>query len=62
MNHPFLNMLVCPTCKTHLHYSSQKQELICKEDRLAYPIKADIPVILPEYARPLSLEECKNIA
>jgi uncharacterized protein YbaR (Trm112 family) len=52
-----LNILACPICKGKLLYRKQQQELICKLDRLAYAIKDDIPVMLPDEARKLSLEE-----
>lgn len=52
-----LNLLVCPSCRASLHYDRIKQELICRPERLAYPIQADIPVMLTSAARKLSLEE-----
>lgn len=52
-----LEILVCPICKGSLVYDKTKQELICKRDRLAYPIRDDIPVMLEDEARPLSDEE-----
>ncbi len=52
-----LNILACPICKGKLIYRKQEQELICKADRLAYAIQDDIPVMLVDEARKLSLEE-----
>jgi len=52
-----LDILVCPICKGSLVYDKSKQELICKRDRLAYPIRDDIPVMLEDEARQLSDEE-----
>jgi uncharacterized protein YbaR (Trm112 family) len=52
-----LDILVCPLCKGKLIYDKPKQELICKFDRLVYPIRDDIPVMLETEARQLSLEE-----
>jgi uncharacterized protein YbaR (Trm112 family) len=52
-----LDILVCPLCKGPLHYDKKKSELICKADRLAYPIRDDIPVMLEDEARRLSEEE-----
>lgn len=57
MDKKLLDILVCPVCKGKLIYDDQAQELICKVDRLAYPIREDIPVMLEEEARKLSLEE-----
>ena len=55
MNKALLAILVCPLCKGRLVL--KKQELICGFDRLAYPIKDDIPVMLEAEARHLTLEE-----
>jgi uncharacterized protein YbaR (Trm112 family) len=56
-----LDILVCPLCKGPLLYRKGEQELICKADRLAYPIRDDIPVMLEEEARELSLEEVESL-
>ena len=53
MDKKLLEILVCPICKGPLIYKKQEQELICRPDRLAYPIRDDIPVMLEEEARPL---------
>lgn len=53
MDKKLLDILVCPVCKGPLVYKQEAQELICKADRLAYPIKDDIPVMLEEEARRL---------
>tara|TARA_Y100000588_G_scaffold277481_1_gene293975 strand:+ start:439 stop:618 length:180 start_codon:yes stop_codon:yes gene_type:complete len=55
MDKNLLNILVCPECKGSLIYKNN--ELICRFDRLAYPVKDDIPVMLPQEARQISLEE-----
>jgi len=52
-----LEILVCPLCKGKLVYRSQPGELVCKADRLAYPVKGGIPVMLEEEARKLPPEE-----
>lgn len=57
MDRKLLDILVCPLCKGPLKYDKKKAELICKPDRLAYPIKDDIPVMLEEEARQLSEDE-----
>jgi len=57
MDKRLLEILVCPLCKSPLHLDSDKQELICKLDRLAYPIRNDIPVMMVDEARSLSAEE-----
>ncbi|MFA6303305.1 MAG: Trm112 family protein [Legionella sp.] len=55
MDKKLLEILVCPLCKGKLLY--KKPELICLFDRLAFPIREDIPVMLEHEARFISLEE-----
>jgi len=57
MDRKLLDILVCPLCKSPLVYKKEASELICKADRLAFPIKDDIPVMLEEEARQLDPEE-----
>ncbi len=57
MDKKLLDILVCPLCKGPLIYDNKKAELICKADRLAYPIRDDIPVMLEDEARQLAEEE-----
>ncbi len=57
MDSKLLEILVCPLCKGPLVYKESAQELICKADRLAYPIRDGIPVMLEDEARPLPAEE-----
>lgn len=57
MDKKLLDILVCPVCKGPLDYHREKQELICKNDRLAYPVRDDIPVMLEEEARQLGEDE-----
>jgi uncharacterized protein YbaR (Trm112 family) len=57
MDSKTLDILVCPICKSSLVYKKEQQELICKADRLAFPIKNDIPVMLEEEARQLDSDE-----
>ena len=52
-----LDILVCPLCKGKLVYRKQAGELVCKADRLAYPVMDGIPVMLEEEARKLPPEE-----
>jgi uncharacterized protein YbaR (Trm112 family) len=52
-----LDILACPLCKSPLRYNKAQQELICRADRLAFPIRDDIPVMLEDEARTLSPEE-----
>jgi uncharacterized protein YbaR (Trm112 family) len=52
-----LEILVCPLCKGGLEYQKDSQELICKVDKLAFPIRDGIPVMLEEDARELSADD-----
>ena len=53
MDHRLLDILVCPLCKGPLQFDKAAQELVCRADRLAYPIRDDIPVMLESEARRL---------
>jgi len=53
MDAKLLDLLVCPICKGPLVYRKTEQELVCKADRLAYPIRDGIPVMLEDEARRL---------
>lgn len=57
MDKKLLEILVCPVCKGPLRHDKAKSELICKADRLAYPIRDDIPVMLEDEARRIADEE-----
>ncbi len=57
MDNKLLDILACPLCKSGLIYKKEAQELICKADGLAFPIKDDIPVMLEDEARELSNDE-----
>ncbi len=52
-----LEILVCPLCKGPLVYRREAGELVCKADRLAFPIKDGIPVMLEDDARKLDPAE-----
>jgi uncharacterized protein YbaR (Trm112 family) len=49
-----LELLVCPLTKASLDYDPERQELISRQAKLAYPIRDGIPIMLPEEARPLT--------
>lgn len=53
----FLAMLVCPVTRGNLEYDAEKQELISKRAKLAYPIRGGIPVMVSSQARELEDEE-----
>ena len=51
MDTRLLEILVCPLCKGPLEHDRTAQELICHADKLAYPIRDGIPVMLVDEAR-----------
>ena len=57
MDTKLLELLVCPVTKGPLSYDRDKQELVSRSARLAYPVKDGLPVMLEAQARPLSDEE-----
>lgn len=61
MDTKLLEILVCPLCKSSLIYRKTEQELICKADRLAFPIQDGIPVMLTDEARNLDPKEIENL-
>ncbi|AOE49873.1 Trm112 family protein [Kangiella sediminilitoris] len=62
MNHKLIDVLVCPLCKGELLFNKDEQELICRFDKLAYPVRDDIPVMLEGEARKVSAEELDKYA
>jgi uncharacterized protein YbaR (Trm112 family) len=57
MDTRLLELLVCPVTKGPLEYNREKQELISRSARLAYPVRDGIPILLENEARPLTDEE-----
>jgi uncharacterized protein YbaR (Trm112 family) len=57
MDTRLLELLVCPVTKGPLEYDREKQELVSRSARLAYPVRDDIPVLLEAQARILTDEE-----
>ncbi|HEV2558734.1 MAG TPA: Trm112 family protein [Microvirga sp.] len=49
-----LELLVCPLTKGSLDYDPERQELVSRQAKLAYPIRDGIPIMLPEEARALT--------
>ena len=52
-----LEILVCPICKGKLVHRKDAGELVCKVDRLGFPVMDGIPVMLEDEARKLPPEE-----
>jgi uncharacterized protein YbaR (Trm112 family) len=57
MDSRLLDILVCPLCKGPLRYLKARQELICRADRLAFPVRDGIPVMLEDEARSLNSDD-----
>ena len=57
MDTKLLELLVCPVTKGPLIYYRERQELMSRSARLAYPVRDGIPVMLEEEARTLSDDE-----
>lgn len=57
MDTRLLEILACPVCKGPLQYRRDQQVLVCRLDRLAYPIRDDVPVMLEEEARQLAADD-----
>lgn len=52
-----LEVLVCPLCKSKLVRDTEKNQLICKIDKIAFPIRDGIPIMLESEATPIRLED-----
>jgi len=61
MDKKLLDILVCPICKGQLVLLREVQELVCKFDRLAYPIREEIPIMLENEARSMTSDEVHAI-
>jgi uncharacterized protein YbaR (Trm112 family) len=53
MESRLLDILVCPLCKGRLQFDRAQSELVCQADRLAFPVRDGIPVMLEPEARDL---------
>lgn len=60
LDNKLLEILVCPLCKGKLIYQKDSDELVCRADKLAFPIRHDIPIMLESEARTLSLDELES--
>ncbi|RWU11590.1 Trm112 family protein [Pseudidiomarina gelatinasegens] len=56
-----LAILACPLCKGKLVWVREQSELVCRGDRLAFPVRNDIPMLLSHEAREISHEELEKI-
>ena len=49
-----LKILICPKTGSKLLFDKEKNELISKKAKLAYPIRDNIPILLVNEARKLN--------
>ena len=54
MDSKLLDILACPLCKGPLTWHRDAEQLVCRVDRLAFPVRDGIPVMLEEEARKLA--------
>jgi len=57
MDTRLLDILACPVCKGPLQFSKSQQVLVCRADRLSYPIRDGIPVMLEDEAKQLTPDD-----
>jgi uncharacterized protein YbaR (Trm112 family) len=62
MDTKLLELLVCPVTKGPLNFDRERQELLSRSARLAYPVRHGIPILLENEARTLSDEEIDKLA
>ena len=53
MDSKLLDILACPVCKGPLLWHKEVPCLVCRADRLAFPVRDGIPVMLEDEARTL---------
>ena len=57
MDTRLLDIVACPLCKGPLVWHAAETVLVCRADRLAFPVKDGIPVMLEEDARTLTVDD-----
>lgn len=61
MKPSLLGLLCCPLCKSSLHYARRESVLVCRAERLSFPVEGDRPILLASQARSLSVEETDRL-
>jgi uncharacterized protein len=61
MDSKLLELLVCPVTKGHLDWDKERQELLSRSARLAYPVRNGIPILLENEARAMTDEEMEAL-
>ena len=57
MDSKLLDILVCPLCTGPLQWHRDAQCLVCRGDRLAFPVRDGIPIMLEDEARVLNSDD-----
>lgn len=52
-----LSVLICPSCRSPLRLRPHLQELHCKAEGVAFPIRSGVPIMMIEAIRKLSVDE-----
>jgi uncharacterized protein YbaR (Trm112 family) len=60
MDHKLLDILVCPVCKGRLQINATKTGLVCRADKLVFPIEDGIPIMLQSQSKPLDSETASS--
>lgn len=61
MEKTLLYLLACPLCKGELHYVAAHDELVCRFDRLAFPIVDGVPIMIESHAKRLTAEDISEL-
>ncbi len=61
MNRKLLEILACPECKAPLDYFPEPARLVCRAERIAYPVRDGIPVLLQDEGESLSSEQLEGL-
>ena len=56
-----LSILECPSCKGKLVWGSNRETLVCRGERLSYPVREGIPALLAKEATELSQAELEQV-
>ena len=56
-----LDLVACPLCKSPLVVTREKDALVCRAERLAFPVRDEVPILLEEQARSLSTDELAEV-
>lgn len=61
MKRELLSIVACPLCKSPLHFARNESVLVCRAERLAFPVEGERPLLLESAARSLSVEETDRL-